>query len=219
MSALIYIYTTNEIIISADTLSVDMNKQPLLYVTKILPVPHLKTVICGTGFKPLISKWFNCAMENIIGFDITSLNHHAPGKLQSILQEIKEPVQGTTTIYHFGFSENDQMLKGYAFRSVDNFVKEELETDNIGIKPSHPGIAEFYQKTLAIHPLNTDAFHIEVIKQLKRLDTALPISERVGIGGEIQLLRLSGKGNISMATIFQFSDFIATYKKMLMKSG
>lgn len=218
MSALIYIYTLDKVILSADTLSVDMDKNPSCYVSKILPVPHLKTVICGTGFRPILSKWYKVAMENIIGFDITALNCHAPSNLRSFLREDQAHVQGTTSVYHFGYSETENKLKGYSFKSEDNFDQKELEIDDISIKPAHPGVNEILQKTAGSHHWNSEEFHIEIIKELKSLDDALPVSGRVGIGGEIQWLELFDKGQFSMKTIYRFPDFDDVYLRILTRN-
>jgi hypothetical protein len=215
MSALIYINTSDQITLASDTLSVDFEKQPILYCSKILLVPHLKTVICGTGFKSIISNWHEIAQNKIIGYDISSLNYHATKQLQSSKHDIQGDLPGTTTIYHFGYNESEHCLKGYAFRSENDFAQEDLEKDSLGVKPYHVEIIPFYQDLATKYPVGSSKFLIEIIIELRRLDNLLPNCDKVGIGGEIQYLKLFGKGDFSFETIYQFPDFYEIYSTIL----
>ena len=83
---------------------------------------------------------------------------------------------GTTTIYHLGYDMAERKFGGFAYRSTDNFRSEIL----LAGTRTKPGLENFPEGE-RIWP----NYFIEIAKLQKAADDALPVSERVGIGGHL----------------------------------
>ena len=120
-----------------DTLSLRIDREPLKYVSKIFPLPHLRGVLCGTGSLNTVMDWHAYIQGQVIGNTMDIANKIAPSQLKSI--HSKYDLNGTNeaTIYHFGFNPREEggRIRGFAFRSTKNFLPEKLN-DGIGIKPN-----------------------------------------------------------------------------------
>lgn len=117
MTALIYILNPKSVMIGMDTLSLRMDKLPHGYVTKIFPLPHLKSVICGTGAADLTVDWYSIIQKFVIGRDITTLNETAKQKLSELFNNYEFKYKTTASIYHFGYNLKTRKFEGSRFRS------------------------------------------------------------------------------------------------------
>lgn len=151
-----------------------------------------------------LGKWFIEVNDRMVIRDIDNLDYHTPQALRSFWQgfvnEYSLSGDQTTTIYHFGFSEEDGFIHSYAYRSANNFSSESLPY-GIGVKPEC-----------------TSVENLEFPKDIKRLmdeqrsiQLSRPENERVHIGGKIQILHLTKSGFV-VFTVDQFDDFEATEK-------
>ncbi len=128
---------------------------------------------------------------------IENLDFHASGGLAALWTEFNQayPNIGTTTVYHFGFSEMSDFIHAYAYRSANNFRSERLGY-GISAKPKCT-VAEGYQLPNDIRKFMNE--------QIARQEL-LPKDQRVYIGGEIQIHHLTKTG-CSIYTLDRFDTY------------
>lgn len=206
MTALNFLFTQDAVYIAMDTLSLSMDdRKPLKYASKIFPLPHLRSVMCGTGNLDLILSWYNRIQRNVVAKDIEYLNSITQKCLQELNSEYPETV--TTTVYQFGYSEERKSFRGFVFRSDRDFELEEYDYC-AAYKP--PVDMDFYEVMLA---LGIDGAFTTLMEKQKAEDD---ISEnRIGIGGEIHRLVLL-KDSYKIDIIHKFPDYEPQYREMIM---
>ncbi|WP_308638978.1 hypothetical protein [Paenibacillus silvisoli] len=204
MTAINFIYEENQITIYMDTLSLDEKGRPFKYVSKLFPIPHLRSVICGTGNLDLIMDWVHQVQRNVIAADIAYLSEITTEQLIA-LQEKYPKDAGATTIYQFGYSQLVEKLKGYVYRSTKDFFQEEYDFC-FGIKPEVD--FDWDQEGKA----GLDNAFINLMVKQKEIDDKNP--NRVGIGGEIHKFILN-KDTYLLYTLHRFSDYESCYDEIL----
>jgi len=148
-------------------------------------------------------------------------NNIAPTELKNI--HSKYDLNGTNeaTIYHFGFDprEEEGRIKGFAFRSTDNFSLEELK-DGTSIKPADNEIITYLRDILGTYNgvLDDIDIFIEIMKFQKNKDDNRDPNERIGIGGAIHMFRLD-KNRQFLWECYNFDDYDETFSKMLQREG
>jgi len=178
--------------------------KPSFYTTKIFPLLHLNGVMCGTGLGPFVHDWFVYVNTAIIAHDMEHLNQFVMEPLRKLAERHHVSEVSSVTIYHFGYSENQQCFKGYAYRSTNNFLSEEL-IYGFGVKP---------QVNYEIpSPINLPDDFIKLAIQQRLEDEKLPIGKRVGIGGEIHILYMTPNKMI-LTRCHRFDDYLAMYGEM-----
>lgn len=212
MTALLYFLRPEQVLIAMDSLVTEPNTAaPRSFVTKILPVPHLSGVICGTGTLQVLLDWFSFVQENVVARDIVFLNNCAQGKLKEISVSQGAPTDATTTIYHFGYSTEEGKFAGYAFRSEKDFQCERL-IEGFAVKPPDGIVLEdAWHKIEEIGFL--DGFSV-LIRQMKDEDERKPPAKRVGIGGEIHIYQLL-RSNFILLVHDRFKDYEEAWQAML----
>lgn len=130
---------------------------------------------------------------------IDDLNEEAPSIFRaSVIAE--GGLSGlTVTIYHFGYSTREQRYVGYAYRSEHGFRSDRLQYA-LGYKPVVP--------ITPSDDIHFPDFLIDIILEQQRQDCLQPISERVGIGGEIEFVFMSER-TIHVETVYRFSSYEA----------
>jgi hypothetical protein len=199
MSSLIFHTDKEQVFVATDTLATSYDGKPFMFTTKAFIVPHLQTIICGTGAGGFLGKWFIQINDRMIIRGIDNLDYHTPRNLAALWHSHKEefsiPCGVTATIYHFGFSEKDGVIHSYAYRSANNFNSEALQY-GIGVKPECH-ISEGYQ-------LPTDIK--KMMDEQRAIQSSHPKDERVYIGGKIQIHHLTKLG-FSVYILDQFEDY------------
>jgi hypothetical protein len=195
------------VFITMDTLGTSpVTKKPRMYSTKFYVLQHLYGVMCGTGDHQLVQDWFCRIQTSMIARDIPHLDLYTPQQLRNLAKQYDQ-ASGTTTIYQFGFSLDEGIYKGFAYRSINDFVSEPLPY-RIAIKPYVPVKEDEFE-----HGEIHDAFRDLTIRQ-KIADDALPVAERLGIGGEIHFAYLCDK-SVQVGTLYRFADYDSNYAAML----
>jgi len=217
MTALNFDLEADCVIIFMDTLVLRRdNKKPLKYASKIFPLPHHRGVLCGTGSASTIMDWFVYIQDHVIANTMNIPNKMAPSQLQEI--HSKYDLNGTngTTIYHFGFDPREEhgRIRGFAFRSTNNFSLEELK-DGIGIKPPDDEIIKYLKDTLGT--CSPEDLFIDIMKLQKRKDDEGSPEKRIGIGGSIHVLQFD-KDRQFLWECYNFDDYDETFSKMLSES-
>lgn len=106
---------------------------------------------------------------------------------------------GNSTIYHFGFSEEEKSLVGFVYRSTNNFASERIKF-GLSVKP--PISVDSGSHTYS-NSEEFDNFMIDLMRKQRKEDLEMPLENQVGIGGEIQKAVLLQNG-ISIKTIYKF---------------
>lgn len=201
MSILNFIINKDSIIVMADTLSTQQGDIPHMFVSKIFALPHLNGIICGTGNYKTIIEWNRFVQEQVIADNINHLNDLTPKYLSDLHHDIVGSSEVSTTIYQFGFIENDSVYCGYAYRSKNNFKSEKLP-EGIGLKPGEEiNIESIFEKNDG----NALKSLIEICKMQQYLDKQKPKNKRVGIGGSVYLYKIEEK-NIIINHLFDYEN-------------
>jgi hypothetical protein len=159
--------------------------------------------MAGTGAGGFLGKWFTQVNDRMIVRDVDNLDFHAPRVLAQIWQnhknEISWPEDASTTVYHFGFSEEDGLIHSYVYRSKNSFQSERLGQSGIGVKPECQ-VPEGYQLPADIKTMMLDQRAIQAMQ---------PKEQKVYIGGEIVIHHLSRDG-FQVYTLDKFEDYEIT---------
>lgn len=199
MSSLIFVTESEQALTATDTLATSANGEPLMFTTKAFIVPHLRMIMCGTGIGGFLGKWFIEVNDRMIVRGVDNLDYHTPKVLASFWHKFRDEYSIaenlTTTVYHFGFSEEDGLIHTYVYRSANNFVSEVLPY-GMGIKPE---------------PKSSEGLEIprdikKIMDEQRVIQQSLPKNERVYIGGKIQIHHLTKLG-FAVYTLDQFEDF------------
>ncbi|MEM5432817.1 hypothetical protein [Cupriavidus oxalaticus] len=202
MTAAIFNIGPEQVIIAMDTLAMSGDTgNPYFFTTKLYPLPHLQGVMFATGIGDLATKWF-VKLERFLARDIHHLDQYVTPPLQELGMEFNLSEAQTTTIYHIGYSEAESRYVGFAYRSTNSFRSERLE---YGLR-TKPGIPD-----ASVNSFPSD--FIRLMEAQRTNDAAVPLSERVFIGGEIQALILANR-SMTIQTIHRFSDYEALFQRM-----
>jgi len=198
MSSLIFYTDREQVLVATDTLAVKEGGKPLMLCSKL---PHLRTIVAGTGMGMFSGDWAMSANNRMVLSGIKNLNEHTPGALRSRWQqyrtEFKLPPSMTTTVYHFGFGEDDDEVCAYAYRSTNDFQSERLAY-GYGLKPECS--------------LPTEGSLVEALPSMmaeqRQTQAAKPAEERLYIGGECIAMHLTKHGCHTFPA-FRFPDYAA----------
>ena len=212
MSSLIYMLCDEYVAIATDSLAIEKGLGPLKYSSKIFMLPHLQTIVVGTGLMQFIIDWYSCIQTSVVVKDIIGLNKITEKQLPLIYSSYPESDLTSSTIYQFGYSYVRGKHIGFAYRSKNGFKSEEL-IESIGIKPNdNIDVEENMPKP---DELIKD-YMIRITSELKRIDDLKDENDKLGIGGNIYFSTLN-KAEISVSEIFQFSDKEKQYAEMINK--
>jgi hypothetical protein len=207
MSSLIFYTDAEQILVATDTLSVNPDGSPMMFSSKAIYLPHLRTIIAGTGMGMFSGDWAMQANNRMVLSGILNLDYHASAILRErwikCRAEYSLPDGLTTTVYHFGLSEDDSSVCAFAYRSTNDFVSERLEY-GFGLKPKC-GLPE--QGTL-IENLPS------MMEEQRKDQAGKSKSERLYIGGECIALHLTKEGCHAF-TVFRFEDYLDDLKAIL----
>ncbi|MCL4872269.1 MAG: hypothetical protein KJ063_25190 [Anaerolineae bacterium] len=200
MSSIIFHTEESQVVVATDTLVTTMDGEPVMFTTKAFVLPHLQMIIAGTGFAGFLGKWFIEINDRMLVTGIDHLDYHAPEKLAELWNSFKIkqniPDNWTTTVYHFGFSEQKGIIHNYAYRSSNNFKSEQILQYGIYVKPEC-SIPENYE-------LPKD-FKIMMAEQ-RTIQSSLPQEQRTYIGGKIQVHHLMQQG-YAVFSLDKFEDY------------
>lgn len=199
MSSLIFYTDPSQALVATDTLAVTPDGTPLMYGSKALYLPHLKTIIAGTGLGSFSGGWANYVNDRLIVRGLRNLDFHTPEGLRGQWARMKAhqgvPDSMTTTVYQIGVSEDDGEIRAYAYRSANDF-ESELLAHGTRAKPECSFSSEGH---IAQHlrPMMLEQRSIQALK---------PPDERLYIGGECVVMHLT-KETCTTATLFRFDDY------------
>jgi len=197
MSSLIFETSKKRAFVATDTLAVALGGKPVRFTNKAIFLPHIRTIIAVTGFAGILTRWSLFINDHLSSRGIEHLNGLAPAALSSIWKAFIEDfpcLAGsmiTTTVYHFGFSETEDFIRSFAYRSTSDFQSDPLPY-GIALKPE------------CDVPLTGDLK--KVMESQRAIQGALPEDERLHIGGEIIVYDLR-EGGCLISTLDRFDDY------------
>ncbi|MEZ4702950.1 MAG: hypothetical protein R2834_21635 [Rhodothermales bacterium] len=200
MSSLIFSTDENQILVATDTLAVTPSGEPFMFVSKAVHIPHLRTIIAGTGAGGFANQWALIVSTRMVLRGIENLDFHTPDALRRLWREYRTEYEMleslTTTVYQFGISEVTSKVVSFTYRSVNEFQSEQLQY-GMGFKPECTPPEGSYELVQAIPGL---------MEEQRQIQSQVPAESRLYIGGEIQALYLNTEG-CSSFKIGEFSDF------------
>lgn len=125
--------------------------------------------------------------------------------------------RASKTVYLFGFGNRSRLFRGFAYRSENGFASEVIQQNAFGWKPVGQSVAEAFnqavKKSLEANPADLVGAHVsafvEAMKIQKTDDDSRPNTERVRVGGEIQVVTMT-ESAMKIETAHRFDDFAAT---------
>lgn len=203
MSSLIFFTNETRALVATDTLATSdkVCGAAFNFTSKASIIPHLRMIIAGTGCGGFCDRWLLQINSGMIVRGIDNLDFHAPSNLALLWSGYKKKFaisdHATISIFHFGFSEEDQTIHSYMYSSTNNF---ESKTVPYGLS----GKPEF--KCPKPYELPKD-FRFMMDSQ-RELQTSEAKENRIYIGGEIQLIRLEMDG-FAVSSLGKFEDYYA----------
>jgi hypothetical protein len=196
-----YQLSDEQVLVVTDTLATTEDR-PHMYVSKCAAIPHLELIVAYTGIAELGSRWVSMLHDRILCRDIEMLDSHAPEALQKIwsnlLEEYSLVGDITSTVYHFGRSEQSKIYMGIAYRSKEGFESEPLTEFAFGVKPHPEGTFET--------PTSMD----ETVALAARIRRE---QDRLHIGGALRLTAMT-EGTIVLSELARFEDFDDMWQQM-----
>lgn len=178
MTALNFHLAEEAVFIVTDTLVTGDDYGPKFFTTKVHVVPHWNGIICGTGSLGFILDWLKHSLGGALAVDLADLDEFATDSLRVLYaaRPEEEREKTTSTIYHFGLDESDEMFKGFAYRSTNDFISEPL-LYGTHTKPAF----ELSDREVKGFP---DDF-VEVCRDQRKAQDQIAKEERVFIGGHV----------------------------------
>lgn len=198
MSSLIFYTDPEQALVVTDTLATNPDGSPFLFTSKAHYLPHLRTVVAGTGIGGFAAEWAMIANNRMVARGIQNMDFHAPKGLRELWSKYKKeyclPAEVTSTVYHFGFSEETGELVSFAYRSTNEFESERLQ-HGVAVKPE------------CTVPTGNLIEHLEAMMvEQRQIQAGKPINERIHIGGEAHAIHLT-KSACTFSCLFHFPDF------------
>ena len=198
MTALVFALQPDQVCVAMDTLVVAADDRlPMTFQRKFLSVPESNLLVAGTGHAGFITGWFNYLRAKAPLGDVDVIGAISAGVLKASADAAGGLGALATTLYHYGFSHVEGRYVGYAFRSKNDFRSERLPYA-LGLKPP-----------VSVPPCDNiqfPNFMIDVVLRQQDQDRNQPMLERVGIGGEIEFVVLTGQ-TTTIATVHRFESY------------
>lgn len=194
-----YAFAPTQVVLVTDTLSTSTSGDPHIFVSKCFVIPHLEMVVAGTGVALISQRWAHQLQTAVLARDIDFLDHLVPAALTQVVTDLNGEfgeLPGTSTVYHFGYSEDREEYVGYAYRSEHDFVSEPLQSGGFGVKPRP--IGDFSSP-------NDMNEMVQLGRRIRAEQDGLP-EGRIYIGGELCMTALINR-TITVSKLFRFEDF------------
>jgi len=210
-------------VILTDTLVTDSFGNPCLSTTKCRLFPHLNMVMAGTGSGNLLNAWSQHLMEGMLAVDVEMCSLHTPGVLRALWRDICDqhgisPIVGdpgesggvsgrTATVYQFG-QDRDGRFIWYVFRSYNDFEAELWDQGGFAVKPQPGnGFAPGAEAPATVAEM------ITLGVQIRAEQDAVPLPQRICIGGDLWLTSLTPDG-IAQKRVYRFDDWSDQWEAM-----
>ncbi len=210
MSLLVFQHYPTQVAIFTDTLATTPKGEALMFCNKSFTYPHIHMTMAVTGILQFADRWNSKINVGMLAEDIDMLDAHTPQQLRQIWQELSREnggtMPGTSTIYHFGWSNKLKQFVRYVYRSEKGFQSECYPDVGIGIKPQPKETEGF------VPPETVDAV-IEIAERLRKEQRQEPASSRVYIGGELVLTLMQEQATV-ITKVHRFDDYASDWERM-----
>lgn len=177
MTSLVFCLSPEIVLIAMDTLVTADKNEPHHFCSKMFPLPHLGSVMCGTGSMVLATEWFKQIHHNFFSNvfsevrlrDVYDLNKETPDRLRNLSQRLSQSSSCADTtlstslggkIFHFGYSLQEKKYKGFVYKSENQFSSEVIPP-RFGHQPNLPSLItpqiqseqEFIEKAIEVMKL------------------------------------------------------------------
>ena len=208
MSLLMYSLHPDGVSVWTDTLATTPAGVPAFLVSKATALPHLGAVVAVTGALQVGTRWVEAVTTSMVCRDFGMLDRLTPDPLRGIAKRVAAefgPITGTSTVYHFGYSDSLDQYVGFAYRSTNDYASERLPDGSFGVKP-HP------TKLPSSAPAATEDV-VELATTIRREQEALAEADRIHIGGDLVLIHMEDRV-IAVAKVHRFDDFERQWLEM-----
>lgn len=203
MSLLIFQHHPSQVAIFTDTLATTPKGEALMFCNKSFYYSDLHMAMAVTGILQFGDKWNSTINVGQVAKDIDMLDAQTPQQLRHIWHDLSREnggtMPGTSTIYHFGWSNQLKQFVRYIYRSENDFQSEYSSDLGIGVKPQPKETEDF------VAPETVEAV-IEVAERLRNEQRQEPASIRIYIGGEIVLTLMQEKATV-ITKVHRFEDY------------
>lgn len=200
MSSLIFYSDAEQALIATDTLAVKPEGEPLLFCSKAIHLPHLNTVIAGTGQGGFATRWAMHVNDRMVINGINNLDFHTPQGLRDLwdtyCDEFNITDNATTTVYQFGYCQETDKMMAIAYRSTNNFESE----------PRPYGLAAKQECSFPEGDYEIPAVFVDMMNEQREIQSNVALNERIFIGGRINVLHVTKTG-CSSYKLHEFSDY------------
>lgn len=196
MSSLIFVTNEKQILVATDTLVTSQGGEPLMFASKATHIPHIKSIVAGTGAEGFINEWARIVSTKMIVNGIHNLDYHTPKGLRELWKTYSDGLNKElkATVYQFGISEVNRRVQSFVYRSENEFESESLEYGTV-VKPE-----------CRIPEGNLFQLIPSMMAEQRENQEKLPNDERIYMGGEIYALYLTSEG-CNTIKLGQFNDF------------
>jgi hypothetical protein len=228
MSSLIVYSNETGVYIGTDTISWKKGKDDLIpfnFVTKTIYLPQFKCCFAVQGQAFLLNQIFSFSMSKAIAYDASSFFDVCKNSLPKVLDTTTCDEEHIGTVFIIGFSIEAQSMCTY--KSIVTKTNIEFETmGNVSfIKPMISNYDEIYQRVIELtkDKGKFDFYRsliIEVMKQQKIEEKAIPINNKVGIGGQVQFTFMPPVDELGEITYlvemaYTLDNYLNDYQTML----
>lgn len=216
MSLLMFAHHEDHILVFADTLATSMDGTPYNFSNKCSAIPTMNLLVAVTGLANLHERWVTLLREKMLARDIVMLDRHATPALQDLWSQIEAEEGGslptTCTVYHFGVDELSGECVRITYRSDNSFESEYGSPGHAVKPPPEAGFAEDLLRDL--NGLEDLGDWIKLATLIRAEQDAMPMEERIHIGGDIMLTALTSDGSITIQRLARFDDYDAHWEAM-----
>jgi hypothetical protein len=190
----------DEAVIITDTLVTDTSDRPLMFQTKVWPLPHLNMVMAVTGTADVGKVWYQALTSRPTPPDVNGLDAFAGEALRGIYAELTalHGDLGSSTVFHFGFPVGSPQLVRYTYRSMQDFESDRQVGPAWGIKPQPVTFEPEY-------PTDVDGY-IALAARVRAENDSGTVGQSVRIGGELIATQITN-GDIRFKQIARFEDY------------
>jgi len=220
MTGLFYILNEDSVIIGMDSLVIQKNieteeKTPWKFETKVLPLMHLKSVLCGVGNMDFFMKWFVEMNNCVIGCDIDILEKVARGKYEEFVKKI--PCEFGATVYHFGYSIKEDRMKGFVLDTKKPHIEVipySQWAQPTAIMKNIEKVKEIKENCTIDGKTNGIKYAYEMLLEMKEIEDKKGDTSKIYIGGEMHFIGIEKQFQFH-AFVVPFPDYLKQYNEIL----
>jgi hypothetical protein len=198
----------------------DEELKPLMFAALVQHLPQFKACFACYGHQLVATSFYLFAMQKAVGRDINSLIEIDPKHFADFLRKQAPGQEQSGVIFLFGLNLSTGKMQGYRLPVNRQGVEMawtpigDLSVENeLVIHPTIEEYADQYAEAMAKYEKSTSTDQVKEIVILQRkADSERPVSERMGIGGEILVTSLgintiTGVFSIITEVVYTWDDY------------